>query len=81
LTVPIYQSVILDDFNNSYNSHENIICGDLEFYEYISLVYSLKEYLDGNVVVSNLSDLSLGDNIGFNTLLFMESHILGNYSS
>lgn len=77
----IYQSVILDDFNNSYNSHENIICGDLEFYEYISLVYSLKEYLDGNVVVSNLSDLSLGDNIGFNTLLFMESHILGNYSS
>lgn len=30
--------------------------GDLEFYEYISLVYDLMDYLDNNTVVSNLSD-------------------------
>lgn len=77
----IYQSVLLDNLSDIYSCYENIVCGDLEFYEYISLVYSMKEYLDDNVVVSNLSDLSLGDNIGFNTLLLMESCILGNYSS
>lgn len=76
----LYQSVLLRGFDGSYSSFENIICGDLEFYEYISLVYDLMDCLDNGGVVSNLSDLSLGDNIGFNSLLLMEASVLGNYS-
>ncbi|MCQ2737867.1 MAG: cysteine peptidase family C39 domain-containing protein, partial [archaeon] len=62
-------------------SYENIISGNLEYFEYISLIYDLKESFDEGKVVSNLSDLSLGDNIGFNSLLLMETLILNDYSS
>ena len=74
-----YSSVLLKKFNLNSGSDELAISGYLDYSEYMSILNEIISNLDNNLSFDNASS-SLGD-IGLDSLIYMYSQILSNYSS
>ncbi|MDO5849689.1 MAG: NosD domain-containing protein [Methanobacteriaceae archaeon] len=72
-------SVLLKNFDFNYSSCELAVSGYLDYSEYYSILCELRSNLNSNVEFGNCSS-SLGD-IGIDSLIYMYSQILSNYSS
>lgn len=76
----LYTSLILQNINPPLSSKEDIMNGKFDFEEYMGIAYEIKTYINGNnVAPGNISSSSLGDNIGFSSLIYTYSNILTSY--
>ncbi|MGB9937641.1 MAG: right-handed parallel beta-helix repeat-containing protein [Methanobacterium sp.] len=73
---------IFGNYDKFYTSSENITNGVILDDEYINMANFVKSYMDNNgYAPDHVSNTSLGDSMGFQSLVYMYSKILSNYTS
>lgn len=77
----LHTSILLNNIGSFNSSLENIITGQIEFEEYMGIIFIVKEYIDSNnQAPGSVNNTSLGENIGFSSLVYMYSNVLSQYS-
>ena len=73
-------SIVLGNIANPTNTTEDIVSGDIPYYEYIVIANDAKDYMDTNGTAPGYTRLtSLGDHMRFQSLVNIYSEILQSY--
>lgn len=75
-------SIILDNVGEPTDSIENITVGTITSYEFVDIANKITSFMNSNgTAPSNISDISLGSNIGYESLVYMFSKIMISYNA
>jgi len=75
-------SVILENVNTPSNSTENMTSGTVLSSDFLDMAFTIKNYMDSNgMAPNNVSDICLGDRMGYESLIYMYSKILNSYNA
>ncbi len=75
-------SVILENVGNPSNPTENINIGNIYNSEFVDMATKIKSYMDTNgTAPDNITDISIGDAMGYESLVYMYSTIMTAYNA
>ena len=75
-------SIYLKNISNPSNYSEDIVSGDVDAEEYLDIATTVKNYIYSNgTAPNNVVLTSLGDHMGFNTLVYLFTQVLSSYKS
>lgn len=78
----LYTSVILDNVGNPTNHTENITSGTILSEEFVDMATNIKSYMNSNgIAPNNLTNTSVGDVMGYESLVYMFSKIMVSYNA